>query len=60
VAAVGPQIARFSARAFTPLEDLVDEAHVQDLRGKAGRLGSAGVLDRAVAELREIAARSGI
>ena len=31
-AAVGPEIARFSGRAFTPMSDLVDGALLEDLR----------------------------
>ena len=54
-AAVGPDIARFSARSFMRLSDLVDGARLTALRSQASQLGSAGVLDRAVAELRELA-----
>ncbi len=55
-AAVGPQIARFSGRTFTPMGDLVDVIALAQLRAEAGRLGSQAVLDRAAAELRELAA----
>jgi hypothetical protein len=51
-AAVGPQIARHSGRAFTPIGDLVDVIALAQLRAEAGRLGPNGVLDRAAAELR--------
>ncbi len=54
-AAVGPEIARFSGRSFTPMSDLVDGALLEDLRSQFRQLGSADVLDRAVAELRELA-----
>ncbi|MGH3365195.1 MAG: hypothetical protein ACRDOW_10735, partial [Nocardioidaceae bacterium] len=54
-AAVGPEIARFSGRAFTPVAELVDEAVLVGLRAEAVRLGAGAVLDQAVAELRELA-----
>ncbi len=54
-AAVGPEIARFSARSFTPVSDLVDGPLLEDLRSRFRQLSSADVLDRAVAELRELA-----
>jgi hypothetical protein len=37
------------------LSDLVDGARLTALRSQASQLGSAGVLDRAVADLRELA-----
>ncbi len=55
-AAVGPEIARFSGRRFTPAVDLVGEVRLAELRALAERLGPGGVLDRAMAELRELAA----
>lgn len=58
-AAVDPQIARFSGRIYTRLSDLVDEAELPDLRAEAARVGSAGVLDQAVAQLRELVGESG-
>jgi hypothetical protein len=54
-AAVGPEIARFSGRAFTPLDELVSEEGVAELRAEAGAMGPEAVLDAAVAELRELA-----
>ncbi len=54
-AAVGPRIARHSGRAFTPVTDLVDVIALAQLRAEVGRLGPTGVLDRAAAELRELA-----
>jgi len=53
-AAVGPEIARFSGRAFTPLDGLVSEEAVAELRAEAA-MGQEAVLDAAVAELRELA-----
>jgi tetratricopeptide (TPR) repeat protein len=54
-AAVGPEIARFSGRAFTPVTDLVSAAGLPELRSEPAVLGVTGVLDRAVVELRELA-----
>ena len=54
-AAVGPEIARFSGRAFTPVAELVDEAVLVELRAEAVRLDAGAVLDQAVAELHELA-----
>jgi predicted ATPase/DNA-binding SARP family transcriptional activator len=54
-AAVGPEIARFSGRAFTPVTDLVPEPELAELRAEAARLGAAAVLDLAATELRELA-----
>jgi predicted ATPase/DNA-binding winged helix-turn-helix (wHTH) protein len=54
-AAVGPAIARYSGRVFTPVSEIVDEARLGELRVEAVRLGAGGVLDRAVEELRELA-----
>ena len=56
VAAVGPEIARFSARVFVRLSDLVEASDLDRLRAEAARLGASAVLDRAEAELREVAA----
>ena len=55
-AAVGPEIARFSARAYLPLEDLVDETKLRELRTSANALGAKTVLDRALVELRNLSA----
>lgn len=54
-AAVGPAIARYSGRVFTPVSDIVDEAGLEELRVEALRLGAGAVLDRAVADLHELA-----
>lgn len=54
-AAVGPEIARFSGRAFTRVAELAPEDELAELRHEAARVGAAGVLDGAVAELRELA-----
>lgn len=54
-AAVGPEIARFSGRAFTPVDELVAGADLAELRAEAVRLGAGVVLDRAVWELQELA-----
>ncbi len=53
-AAVGPAIARYSGRVFTPVSDIVDEEGLDELRVEAVRLGTGAVLDRAVAELHEL------
>ncbi len=57
-AAVGPEIARFSGRAFTPVTDLVAGAELTELRAQAVSLGPAAILDRAASELRELAGGS--
>lgn len=57
-AAVGPTIARYSGRVFTPVSDIVDEDGLGELRVEAVRLGAGGVLDRAVEELHELAGAS--
>ena len=54
-AAVGPQIARFSGRAFTQVAHLVVEEELPELTAEAQRLGAAAVLDLAVTQLRELA-----
>lgn len=53
-AAVGPQIARFSGRTFTPVQDLLPAGELAALRDEASRVGSAAILDRAVTELLEL------
>lgn len=58
-AAVDPQIAQFSGRTYTRLSDLVDDAELSDLRAEATRIGAAGVLDQAAAQLRELVSESG-
>jgi hypothetical protein len=52
---VGPAIARYSGRVFTPVSEIVDEAGLGELCVEAVRLGAGVVLDRAVAELHELA-----
>jgi predicted ATPase/DNA-binding SARP family transcriptional activator len=54
-AAVSPEIARNSARAFVRVEDTVAEGELQHVRHEAAQLGGPAVLDRAVKELRELA-----
>lgn len=54
-AAVGPEIARHSGRAYTLVDDLVTEAELAELRAEASRLGTDAVLDLATTELRELA-----
>jgi tetratricopeptide (TPR) repeat protein len=54
-AAVGPAIARYSGRVFTPVSEIVDEAGLGELRTEAVRLGAGAVLDRAVEDLRQLA-----
>jgi tetratricopeptide (TPR) repeat protein len=54
-AAVGPAIARYSGRVFTPVSDIVDEAGLDQLRAEAVRLGTGAVLDRAIEDLRQLA-----
>jgi hypothetical protein len=54
-AAVGPEIARFSARAFVRVSDLAGPEQLDRLRAEASSLGAPGVLDRAEGELREVA-----
>jgi hypothetical protein len=53
-AAVDEEIARFSGRSFTPVDDLVDTDELVRLREEAARLGPAEVLDLAQAELGEL------
>ncbi|MDP3890074.1 BTAD domain-containing putative transcriptional regulator [Nocardioides sp.] len=53
-AAVDEEIARFSGRSYTPVEALVGAGELEELRAEAWRLGPAGVLDRALAELDEL------
>ena len=54
-AAVSPEIARNSARAFVRVEDTVAEGELLHVRHEAAQLGGPAVLDRAVKELRELA-----
>ena len=58
-AAVGPQIARLQRPHVHAVGDLVDVIALAQLRAEAGRLGSEAVLDRAAAELRDLAAGPG-
>jgi predicted ATPase/DNA-binding SARP family transcriptional activator len=54
-AAVGPEIARYSARAFVRLQPFFGPAEVVRLRVRARTMGASGVLDRAERELHEVA-----
>jgi hypothetical protein len=54
-AAVDEEIARFSGRSYTQVDALVDAAELEQLRALSRRLGPAGVLDQAEAELRDLA-----
>lgn len=54
-AAVDETIARSSGRSYTPLEALAGADGPDDVRTEAARLGSNAVLDRAQAELAELA-----
>jgi predicted ATPase/DNA-binding SARP family transcriptional activator len=54
-AAVDEEIARFSGRSYTQVEALVEGNELDELRAESGRLGPAGVLDRAEAELDDLA-----
>jgi predicted ATPase/DNA-binding SARP family transcriptional activator len=54
-AAVDEEIARFSGRSYTPVDALVAADELDELRAESGRLGPAGVLDRAQAELGDLA-----
>jgi predicted ATPase/DNA-binding SARP family transcriptional activator len=56
-AAVGPDIARYSQRSFVRPSDLSGPDEVLRLRVEAVALGRAGVLDRAEAELEELAGK---
>lgn len=56
-AAVSPEIARYSARSFVRVEEIVDEDELHHVRNEAARLGGPAVLDRAVTELGELASR---
>jgi predicted ATPase len=58
VAVAGPDIARYSHRVFVRLEDLVDAVTQERVRTEAFRMSPAEVLDRAEAELREVAAQA--
>ena len=53
-AAVGPRIARYSSRAYTPVEELVEPEEALRLRSEVLRLGLSAVLDRASAELNAV------
>lgn len=55
-AAVDDEIARFSMRSYTPVEALVGAKELDDLRAESWRLGPARILDRAQADLAELAA----
>lgn len=54
-AAVGPEIARHSGRAWTQVTEIVDEYTLRRIRSELARLGSASVLDQALVELKEMA-----
>jgi predicted ATPase/DNA-binding SARP family transcriptional activator len=54
-AAVDEEIARFSGRSYTATESLVGARELDELRAESWRLGPARVLDRAQAELGELA-----
>ncbi len=54
-AAVDEEIARFSGRSYTPVDALVGAGELEELRAEAWRIGPARVLDRAQAELDDLA-----
>ncbi|MEJ3750828.1 hypothetical protein WEI85_47345 [Actinomycetes bacterium KLBMP 9797] len=54
-AAVSPEIARHSARSFVRVAEIVDADELEHVRNEAAQLGWPAVLDRAVAELGELA-----
>jgi len=54
-AAVGPEIAWFSGRAFTAVGEIVEDEELAALSAEAVRLGGDAILDDAVAELRTLA-----
>lgn len=54
-AAVDEEIARSSGRSYTPVEALVGADELDELRAESWRLGPAKVLDRAQAELGDLA-----
>ncbi|MGZ8744175.1 MAG: BTAD domain-containing putative transcriptional regulator [Nocardioides sp.] len=54
-AAVDEVIARFSGRSYTAVEALMDAEELDELREESWRLGPARVLDRAQAELGDLA-----
>ena len=54
-AAVDEEIARFSVRSYLRVEALVGAGELDELRAEAWRLGPARVLDRAQAELGDLA-----
>jgi predicted ATPase/DNA-binding SARP family transcriptional activator len=58
-AAVGPEIARHSGRAWTKVTDIVDADILQRVRTDLTNLGTSAVLDRALIELEELAERPG-
>ncbi|QBR91153.1 BTAD domain-containing putative transcriptional regulator [Nocardioides euryhalodurans] len=55
-ATVGHEIARHSGRVYVPVTDVVDGATLERLREETWRVGPGEVLDRATAELRDVAA----
>jgi predicted ATPase len=55
-AAVGPEIARHSGRAWTPVAELVDEATLEQIGSELAHLGTAAVLDRTLVKLKELVA----
>jgi predicted ATPase/DNA-binding SARP family transcriptional activator len=56
-AAVGPEIARHSGRAWTEVTEIVDADTLQRVRADLELQGSSAVLDRALVELRGLAER---
>jgi predicted ATPase/DNA-binding SARP family transcriptional activator len=56
-AVVNPSIARHSGRAFVPLQDVVPEEHIVELRAEAARLSAGDVLDLAREELADLTER---
>lgn len=58
-AAVDEEIARFSARSYTPVEAWVGAGELDELRAESRLLGPGRLLDQAQAELRDLAAARG-
>ncbi|GAA2142692.1 BTAD domain-containing putative transcriptional regulator [Nocardioides koreensis] len=58
-AAVDEDIARSGGRSYIPVDALLDPASLDEVRAESRRLGGPDVLDRAVAELRELATGPG-
>jgi hypothetical protein len=53
-ASVNDDIARFSGRFYTPVESLAGLVSLDELRAETRRLGTAGVLDQALVDLRNL------